>query len=314
MNILIIGNGFDLAHGLKTKYDDFLTWAYENGKMGDYDGFDLSVYWRDLLEKQCHRKVYAPRKVNAFTPSFIPVLFRSFDSWIDLENNFAHLIEQRSDYLLNSSDFQILIEIFDKFLVATLEEYIANRVNSSATKQLYFIRGADKVLSFNYSNTFERLLYNTNADICYINGKAAENDTQPHIVFGCDYYAYQRDDLTKFNKIAQRANLCTDGRYRGWLANIGIARHKVFIVGHSLGKTDWDIIRPFITAEKTETTVFYHDEASKQELIHRMLGMVGEELMIHRYIAFKPLPELKIVRTDALGEVANLTTKSYWKG
>ena len=29
MNILIIGNGFDLAHGLKTSYRDFLNYCYE---------------------------------------------------------------------------------------------------------------------------------------------------------------------------------------------------------------------------------------------------------------------------------------------
>lgn len=27
MNILVIGNGFDLAHGLPTKYADFLEWV-----------------------------------------------------------------------------------------------------------------------------------------------------------------------------------------------------------------------------------------------------------------------------------------------
>lgn len=29
MNILIIGNGFDLAHGLPTKYTDFLEFCYK---------------------------------------------------------------------------------------------------------------------------------------------------------------------------------------------------------------------------------------------------------------------------------------------
>lgn len=27
MNILVIGNGFDLAHGLPTKYEHFLEWV-----------------------------------------------------------------------------------------------------------------------------------------------------------------------------------------------------------------------------------------------------------------------------------------------
>lgn len=31
MNILIVGNGFDLAHGLKTNYSDFLKIVYDSG-------------------------------------------------------------------------------------------------------------------------------------------------------------------------------------------------------------------------------------------------------------------------------------------
>ena len=34
MNILLIGNGFDLAHGLPTKYTDFLKWI-----LGQYSFF-----------------------------------------------------------------------------------------------------------------------------------------------------------------------------------------------------------------------------------------------------------------------------------
>ena len=32
MNILVIGNGFDLAHGLKTGYKDFLLYAIQRDK------------------------------------------------------------------------------------------------------------------------------------------------------------------------------------------------------------------------------------------------------------------------------------------
>lgn len=27
--LVLIGNGFDLAHGLKTKYEDFINWYWE---------------------------------------------------------------------------------------------------------------------------------------------------------------------------------------------------------------------------------------------------------------------------------------------
>lgn len=32
MNLLIIGNGFDIAHKLPTKYKDFFTYLYSCGK------------------------------------------------------------------------------------------------------------------------------------------------------------------------------------------------------------------------------------------------------------------------------------------
>ena len=38
MNILIIGNGFDLAHGLPTKYDDFLDFCETVRRIYTYSG------------------------------------------------------------------------------------------------------------------------------------------------------------------------------------------------------------------------------------------------------------------------------------
>ena len=40
--IIIIGNGFDLAHGLATRYEDFINWYWEK--------------WFNIL-RVCHKKV-----------------------------------------------------------------------------------------------------------------------------------------------------------------------------------------------------------------------------------------------------------------
>ena len=32
--IILVGNGFDLAHGLKTRYEDFINWYFEQLKKG----------------------------------------------------------------------------------------------------------------------------------------------------------------------------------------------------------------------------------------------------------------------------------------
>ena len=49
MDILILGNGFDLAHGLKTKYSDFLDYCKNkysinltNGSIKNVDFFQIT--------------------------------------------------------------------------------------------------------------------------------------------------------------------------------------------------------------------------------------------------------------------------------
>ena len=109
MNLLIIGNGFDLAHGLKTHYTDFLQWAYENDCMDTYhyyDGnrnpryFSLRDYWWSTMSEDNRNKylVICNDDKNPY-PRFADYLFSKVDTWIDLENNFARIVEEyRSGY------------------------------------------------------------------------------------------------------------------------------------------------------------------------------------------------------------------------
>lgn len=45
MDILVIGNGFDLAHGLQTKYADFLEWLKEIIKIGKLINLSNKKYY-----------------------------------------------------------------------------------------------------------------------------------------------------------------------------------------------------------------------------------------------------------------------------
>ena len=53
MNILVIGNGFDLAHGLPTSYKDFLVFIERYKEYYDksriiYDFTNITMYFRIL--------------------------------------------------------------------------------------------------------------------------------------------------------------------------------------------------------------------------------------------------------------------------
>ena len=47
MNLIIIGNGFDLAHNLNTRYSDFMEYLWKNDKEF-YDRLTKYIYDEDL--------------------------------------------------------------------------------------------------------------------------------------------------------------------------------------------------------------------------------------------------------------------------
>lgn len=314
MNLLVIGNGFDLAHGLKTTYDDFLGWAYENGEMGKYWGFDLNAYWKRYHTLKKERTVeiedgvlvnHSPTSVGQeyHLPDYVETLFKKQnDTWIDLENNLASVINKCSaKWFKRSSGFayEEFKSLFDDFIVAMFEKYIASVVNVVELQQILSVGNADLVLSFNYSNTYERL-YKTkrNTPICYINGQASDDKYSSNIVFGCDCYSAEYRELSWYDKTSQRHEKNSDCRYKDWLKWNEKNPLSIFIVGHSLGRTDYDILRHFVMNRINRTYVYYHCPNAKTDLIYNMIGMVGREHINVNHIDFLPIAELNIPKSN----------------
>ncbi len=80
MDILILGNGFDLAHGLDTKYEDFLKYYQEKYSTTRSVGVDKS-----------HNFLYN----NVWAKHFLNKIL-SGDKWIDLENEIYNVIVKLS--------------------------------------------------------------------------------------------------------------------------------------------------------------------------------------------------------------------------
>lgn len=78
MNILVIGNGFDLAHGLKTTYKDFLNFCNKDTEL------DTIINGENEYSK-C-------RKTNLWLKHFITKQNELGETWIDLENEIYNVI------------------------------------------------------------------------------------------------------------------------------------------------------------------------------------------------------------------------------
>ena len=118
--LVIIGNGFDLAHGLKTKYEDFINWYWDQrvsefSKAGNISKDCLCTFeiqqpytWyefynqlisslgkpkgKDIIERVL-KGLYRVKMKHSFSPFFQSII-KSIETkgWVDIENEYYHLL------------------------------------------------------------------------------------------------------------------------------------------------------------------------------------------------------------------------------
>lgn len=392
MNILIIGNGFDLAHGLPTKYGDFLDFCEkarriytyrEDESLNDYkcdniDNWEMNDDIKDVLleafaKRDCKKLFNDDSTYNlkvTTSNKFLDELYTYIDrntwleyflkrrssiggNWIDFETEISKVIQAlgeamvtrkngkelnemtkgkqqilmdvqqatngsmqkvfKDDSVLN--DFAISLDTELRRLIRTLEIYIAEFVGriSIIKKNVDIERlNLDHVLSFNYSDTYERVYCEGKAVECdYIHGKAdiRKNVNTSNLVLGIDEYLDddKKDkelELLSFKKFYQRIYKSTGNKYLEWVDEIkdeyadyidphklsngkGYPGHTLYIFGHSLDITDRDVLRLFICNDNVQTKIFYYrkDQEDKTELgklIRNLILIMGQEELIRR--------------------------------
>lgn len=371
MNILVIGNGFDLAHDLPTSYRDFLdfTKAYEKYKDVCMAGESVKEEWEKVDEANrefivyfanlCDQKKKLFVELNELTMNnlwlkhFYGVQLKQ--GWIDFESEISRIIQ-----ILESVRIQVIEGKKAGKLVIHVPKYQEEalkgfRVDSTIIESLKFVDGTkerlhddlnrlircleiylcdyvgnieieskhpdieglpiiDKVLSFNYTNTYEKLYAkNPYVEYDYIHGRATTENTvdSNNMVLGIDEYLKgaarnENIEFIEFKKFYQRIHKETGCLYRNWVdaiesggaitETIAIYKeqektvretkqvnfHKVFFFGHSLDVTDKDVIRDMILSDKVKTTIFYRDKADYGQKITNLVKIIGQDELIKR--------------------------------
>ena len=381
--ILLIGNGFDLAHGLPTSYKDFLDFCkmvrelytypiidneYNQKKLIDWNTDKtiksklLECYenrkncFEDKITTQCKEldELYDCIKENVWINYFLEREKSIGENWIDFESEISNVVQaietlkgyiERDEDVLKIKDTKqqtiiyflkiakkslqdvfnlkridgfiedISIEL-DK-LIRSLEIYICEFVNEiDIIKENDDIKTItpDYVLSFNYSNTYERI-YGQSKEVTYdyIHGKAdIENNVDTcNLVLGIDEYLEDdkndKLEFIAFKKFYQRIYKSTDSTYMKWVEQIKKypeVNHNLFIFGHSLDKTDRDILKLLICNDNVTTKIYYYrknknDKKELGKLIKNLVRIMGQDELIsrtmgeHKTIEFIPqtLPE-----------------------
>lgn len=357
MNILVIGNGFDLAHRLPTTYKDFLEFA---SVFREYDsvkgkfllkfsdsyregieeilkefGKNLDNERKEELVKELRDLVRYNKLLNYFWK------INRYGNWIDFEMEMSRIIQSldkvRKDRnnkikndikpnnirtalsydekVLNKASLYVRTENLERIkqnfindlngLTRCLEIYLCNYVGEKEIKlRLPDIeeKSFDCVLSFNYTDTFEKIYDSEDSKIKYdyIHGKVNVNSDieKCNLILGIDEYLEDSEEQQKdneyiqFKKFYQRIYKKTGCKYTDWIEEAGLfisennisspEHNNVYILGHSMDVTDGDILSELIKMKNTKTTVFYHNKEALGRLICNLVKIIGEKEVIKR--------------------------------
>ena len=365
MNILVIGNGFDLAHVLPTKYTNFLNfckkiegiYTYANNKnyksyvRENLNGWMINNEIKQALEEayksrkiNYHEKgldglkvhtnfkyldeLYACIKENIWIEYFMKCNMIGKENWIDFESEISEVvqslgedmnivggniriennIQKISNFLLNAKYYGLpktykdvrddLLNNLNKLIRAFeiyLTEYIEKIEIQKKSPNIDALE-IDHILSFNYTNTYEKV-YNNFKDVeyDYIHGKADIGNTidTDNIVLGIDEYLPEKRrnkdiDFIAFKKYYQRILKQTGCKYKEWVDEIRNNQHasyneyNLYIFGHSLDVTDKDILRDVILNDNVYTTIFYHNKDVMGQQIANLVKAIGQDELIRR--------------------------------
>ena len=208
--IILIGNGFDLAHGLKTSYKDFIDWFWEEttkkikvriGKNYEDDFLSVSsglgtwysthgnTNYQDLL---LNLKKVGIRMI--FKNSFLEIITqkKNLQDWVDIEEEYyqqiKNIVKNYSQYYKNIRGKGIT-KLNDEFenIKKELEKYLTNVANNSKPKidEIYDIFYENFMLQ-DFPSRRENLL------IEYTSNTIIYNDRDDN-----GYYRRLRDEIIK---------------------------------------------------------------------------------------------------------------------
>lgn len=176
-----------------------------------------------------------------------------------------------------------------KKLTKILELYLEQITSKNSIEGIDFFKdlNANKVISFNYTNTYE-ILYDTDvtlkADYCFIHGKI-QNSEGNNMVLGIDDYLKGEDanldlNFIRFKKYYQRLYKKTNCDYKDWLKDK--EDKEVHIYGHSLDISDKDILKEIIETENTNTIIYYYNEIAYDQQIINLIKILGKDNLLKR--------------------------------
>jgi len=198
MKLVILGNGFDLHHGLKTSFNDFKGWCKENREEEFVGKIDDII--EQFLEEDNVQSLDWSNVENIFHKKFLKVrntiMVKEKYKGYSPKGHREKLIEQelgnyRSKYDIDGFE-EITIEFTEKFNRYLEEEVISKIGNIKLNPKIQEELNSDcHVITFNYTNVHEE--YDIKENVLCIHGSIRDGG---YPVIGC-YHNVGDEETTK---------------------------------------------------------------------------------------------------------------------
>jgi hypothetical protein len=271
-NLVIIGNGFDLAHGLKTSYSDFIKHVVDS-HYKDFDFFnDLFSYTENPYT---YKQLIANIKggtghrlginwKNEFFKNMVTDVAHS--NWCDIEKSYYNELinkENKNPKKLND-DFEIIKCYLEDYLEI---EKINFKQIPSYSSLISNLKNAENtlILNFNYTDTVSKYdAVNPSLRLVNIHGELknegnpiifgfAADDSQSRDLIGKDNKEYMRNIKKHCYKRTKNQNKLIDYLEK-------IEKIDVLIFGHSCGISDKLILNQIFNHKNINSIrIFYHE-------------------------------------------------------
>lgn len=319
MNILVIGNGFDLAHGLKTSYIDFVKYLKEiikadkgtKGKKLAINNSFIHCFIKVATENRSW--IDCEKEIEIIVTMILKILndrnvFVASSNLIDrsesslylyeferlklmdkfCEKSDAHWIRFQSMYFkaYEGIDKNVILETLKcdlndliKLFKYYLEENVINQPVTKLSKQIESIN-PDYVINFNYTNTYEHYGINRE-DVCYIHGSVQDDN----MVLGIRDIDEKDIDSIYFKKFFQRIHKHTDviqwDRFGKIQSLTETSREATtYFFGHSLSKTDGDLIRNIFANSRKIIILHLKGHNDYEQKVINLIDTLGKEIVI----------------------------------
>jgi len=275
--IVIVGNGFDRAHGLKTSYGDFIKYIIEESIRGNEEIREHIINVGGLFHEEqsfdnIKKLIKAQKTGNKITFSnlfFRDLLNKYFEAdWVDIESFYFTRLSLTSESVVKKLN-QEFEEIKTQLELYLLKQKLPPNFKPLTEYHRIFKEGNPKsllLLNFNYTPTLQPYLKNIlvrDKSVINIHGELTSMSNPLIFGYGDDtdnrYIEIKNKNDNDYLENLKRQQYNSANPYSELLTflrrSVAI---EVLVMGHSLGLSDKTLLNQILDHEKVTKIKLFH--------------------------------------------------------